>query len=82
VARYGREQVLPGVKNASGSGTANQQAGALIELPDQGYLGPTRLPRSEVQRLKAQMSALDQELAALDAELDQITKQAALGGCN
>ena len=82
VARYGRENIAPAIKAASGEGGSSRQAGALIELPDQGYQGSTRLPRQEVQRLKAQMASLNKELATLDAELDQITKQAALGGCN
>jgi len=82
VARYGRERIQPAVREAAGAGGAPQQAGAQIQVPEQGYQGPTRLPRSEVQRLKQQMVAFDQELAAIDAELAQLTKQAALGGCN
>jgi hypothetical protein len=82
VARYGREKVQPAVRNAAGGGSAPQQAGAQLQLPDQGYQGPMRLPKAEVQRLKAQATALDQELASIDAELAQLTKQAALGGCN
>ena len=82
VARYGRERVQPAVRDAAAGGSAARPAGGQVELMDQGYQGPTRLPRTEVQRLKAQMSALDQELAGIDAELAQLTKQAALGGCN
>lgn len=82
VARYGREQVQPAVKAAAGGGAAPQKQGVALSIPDQGYQGPTRLPRQEVQRLQAEAAALDQELAALDVEITQITKQATDGGCN
>jgi len=81
VARYGRERIQPAVRDAAGRGSAPQQDGVQLQVPDQGYQGPTRLPRTEVQRLQQQMVAFDQELAAIDAELAQLTKQAALGGC-
>jgi hypothetical protein len=82
VARYGREQVQPAVKSAAGGGAAPQKQGVTLEIPDQGYQGPSRLPRQEVQRLKAEAAALDQELAALDVEIAQLNKQASDGGCN
>ena len=81
VARYGREKVQPAVKAAAGGGAAPQKEGLLLEIPDQRYQGQVRLPASERQAMQAKAAALEEEIAAIDAEIARFTKKANDGGC-